>query len=867
MGIVTIPLACGSLPGGVARHLLHQHHDELPDLSGLIVLVPNQRAGQDFAHVLVQCAALPALIPPRITPLKAWADTLADSPAEASSRRLTRLYATLRRESWLDSVDKWALAEALLALADELSTVRLAGDLDGRIRAFAPDREIALIEAVWRTFNQDGSDPQAAYARALDRLAEAASLPLYAYAPGPLTAVEKRFFERYAERAPVYFFEVLSDPGHAVGAVLDVAWRTTTPSLPERARALASTHPDSPLGDRIKLCPASHLEAEARAAVTWVAGQLQAGRRKIALIALDRESSRRARALLERLDVLIEDETGWTLSTTAVAAVVDRWLECVSRDFPHVELLDLLKSPFVLGDLSARQDAVLALEFAMRHHGVSQGMTELLRLAQNHVIEALPCLDTLAAARRQFGQSYAALSVWLERLNDSLVRLGAVDSLRQDAAGASLIDTLDALRHELQSDAEPYGFAEWRRWLNRALENASFIDTRVTSPVVLTSLPAARGRVFEAVAVIGADARHLPASPSPGLFSQSARAQLGLPTAIDQALQSVDDLIPLLSQGSALLSWQAWQGDEPNPESPLITRLRTLHQAAWGTGLEIQSSAEPPAVASPPLAPIRQPAPVVSPDRLPRRYSPTAYQTLIECPYRFFVRYVLGLAELTEADEALDKSDYGNALHRVLKCFHDANPPAERAAALSLLTEISAAEFSGFPAFTAAAWKSRWDKIQSAYLDFWLSRENEGWHYQSGETPLKARLDVPALGEIELQGVIDRIDRREKALQVIDYKTGRSSTLKNKLKDPGENVQLPVYAWLCDAAAAYLAVNDDKLAPLALDFDTDVEGITLRLRDLVAAIARGAALPAHGVDAVCRHCEARGLCRKGMWHE
>jgi ATP-dependent helicase/nuclease subunit B len=34
---------------------------------------------------------------------------------------------------------------------------------------------------------------------------------------------------------------------------------------------------------------------------------------------------------------------------------------------------------------------------------------------------------------------------------------------------------------------------------------------------------------------------------------------------------------------------------------------------------------------------------------------------------------------------------------------------------------------------------------------------------------------------------------------------------------------------------------------------------------VIAAAAAGAALPAHGVDAVCTHCEARGLCRKGMW--
>jgi ATP-dependent helicase/nuclease subunit B len=100
---------------------------------------------------------------------------------------------------------------------------------------------------------------------------------------------------------------------------------------------------------------------------------------------------------------------------------------------------------------------------------------------------------------------------------------------------------------------------------------------------------------------------------------------------------------------------------------------------------------------------------------------------------------------------------------------------------------------------------------------------------------------------------------------VIDYKTGAAQGLRHKLKDPAEAVQLPFYAWLADAAAAYLPINEAPVAPLALDGETDVDAIIRRLPQLIEAIAAGAPLPASGIDAVCRHCEARGLCRKGMW--
>lgn len=869
MGILTVPVNSESLVAALAPQILEQHRHALPDLSDLIVLVPNHRAGQDFARALSRAAGGNPLIPPRITPLKAWAESVAYGAAEPQSQRLARLYGVLRQQAWLGQVDKWALAQELLTLADELSAARLGGEIAGRIRALQADtleRETALIEAVWRTLNQHDSDPQTRYAQALDKLAQAAVAPLYAYALGPLTAVERGFFERYADHAPVQFF-VRGVSHEGVAATLHAAWHATEPPLKTRAGVLSATHPDSPLRGRLKLCPAAHLEAEARAVMTWVAEQLQAGRRHIALIALDRETSRRTRALLERMQVLVSDETGWTLSTTTAAAVIDRWLTCVAQDFPHTELLDLLKSPFVFGDVAAREKAVLALEGAMRRLGIARAIKDMQRAARadRAAVDVLPWLDRLAEAARGFSQSRASLHTWLTRLLTSLEQLTALPALRADAAGAAVLKLLDQLRDELANDRERYSFSEWRRWLDMALEHASFMDTGVISPIVLTSLPAARGRVFEAVAIIGADAQHLPARAAPGLFSQSIRAQLGLATATDNAAQITDDLLHLLSQGPALISWQAWQHDEPNPAAPLVVRLQALHQSAWQCAIDTQDLAAPPAQTS--VLPTRTfaPAPVLPLHRLPRRYSPTAYQMLLDCPYRFFARSVLGLRELDDAEDVLDKSDYGNALHRILKRFHEATPPEEREAALQLLDQFSEAEFASLPAYTAANWRIQWRAIQPAYIGAWLATVQLGWRFESAETAVETELDVPLLGKIVLHGRVDRIDRRGDALQVIDYKTTARKKLEAQRNAPGENVQLAVYAYLCDAFAAFLPINESVIAPVELGDETDVESIALRLSALLEALAQQTGLTAHGVDVICQYCEVRGLCRKGMW--
>ena len=861
-----------SLPHVVAQTLLQKHADRLPDLSGLVVLVPNHRAGLDFARVLAQAAGQAVLIPPRITPLKSWAQAMADTPGEPPARRLARLHGVLRHVDWLGKIDRWALANELLQLSDELSAARLGGEIGSQIRALhadALDRETALIEAVWQALNNDGHDPQARYARGLDALLErirSAPQPVFGYALGMLTAVERQFIARCAEYAPVMLFEHTDHPDDPLTHTLHQAWQLTEPPLRARAATLAERYPESPASARLTLCPAPHLEVEARAVATWVADQLLAGHRDIALIALDRETARRVRALLDRMDVLVADETGWTLSTTAAAAVIDRWLECISGDFPHVELLDLLKSPFLLGDPAARQDQVLQFELALRRHGVSQGTGDMLRLAQTQFGECPAWLAALLGARQGFAQNRATLANWLARLTDSLDQLQAIEPLKADAAGAHVLDTLDTLRHDLSDDAEKYSFGEWRRWLNLALESASFIDERVTSPVVLTSLPAARGRVFDAVAIVGADARHLPARPAPGLFSQATRAQLGLPTARDEADSATADLLHLLVQGPSLLSWQAWNNDESNPASPLVLRLQALHRAAWGSDLPEQAGGVPPTQSSPLPGASAQPAPRVSTAHMPHRYSPTAYQTLLDCPYRFFVTSVLDIRELDQADDALDKSDYGNALHRILKRFHDSTPPAERDAALQQLSDISSAEFAALPAYTATAWRTRWEKIQPAYIDAWLDWVAQGWRYQSGEAVYELPFNVPGLGDIVLHGRVDRVDEKGAARTVIDYKTGAALGLKKKLKDPTEAVQLPFYAWLADAAAAYLPINETPVTPLELDGETDVDAISRRLPELLGAIAAGAALEANGVDEACRYCEARGLCRKGMWH-
>jgi ATP-dependent helicase/nuclease subunit B len=98
---------------------------------------------------------------------------------------------------------------------------------------------------------------------------------------------------------------------------------------------------------------------------------LQQGKTDIAIVAQDRVTARRLRALLERAEVAVADETGWKLSTTRAAAALAAWNDLVSARGETNALLDLLKSPFVFPDDADRSDRVMRIEARLRRTNIA----------------------------------------------------------------------------------------------------------------------------------------------------------------------------------------------------------------------------------------------------------------------------------------------------------------------------------------------------------------------------------------------------------------------------------------------------------------------------------------------------------------
>lgn len=862
----------------------------LPDLSGLLVVLPHAALAPGLRRALA-LAAGGALLLPRIATLSQLA---ANAGGQPDSLRQLALYRQLRERGWFADSALWEICSELIALFDELNERDLglpqdeAEFLDRLERAYdARGSQLLRFEAevVHRLWRAEASGPpgrHAAMVMTLSRIAAAGTGPLFMVCEGEPRPVEKAFCLAWAVRHPATIFQPqrLAADSPLMRA-LNFAWPPGTgaaPPLESRADAARAELPESPLTGRLQLIAAASLEAEAGAIAAMVRRWLGAGRQSIALVAADRVAARRARALLERDGILVQDESGWKLSTTRAAALADAWLEVLASEAYHRDLLDLVKSPFVFGDLpeEARLAGLLQLEAGLARHNLSQGLGRYQAMLEGEPDcgDAVVLLRRVVAARSRMPRGSAPPAEWLDGLLRALKELGALPGLEHDEAGATLLELLRKRNEELSAASQRLTFSEWREWLNRELESAAFVDRGIESPLVMTHLAATRLRRFDAAVLIGADRDNLaPVLSSGALFSNPAvRSDLGLPLADEAASRLRDDLAGLIAScGEVAATWQILRNDEANLLCPELDLLSVLHDHAWGGDLVTVPGVAAAVPGPDAVGGTAMPAPV-APQRVPLRLSPAAYASLMACPYQFFARSMLRLGEGEEVREALEKRDYGEFVHRILQHFLDGQRLLSGQPDEALVAELEAISRTMFaPAiaenFLENAWLARWLKCVPGYIAWQKAREAGGWRYAGGELKRERALPLANGGEVLLQGRLDRLDRKADGSEaVLDYKTQDAQGLRRRLAEPSEDVQLACYALMQGgqvSEASYVGLEGDGPVEQSLpDVQEMAHAQGARLANTIAALLAGAALPAHGAETVCAWCEMRGLCRR-----
>jgi ATP-dependent helicase/nuclease subunit B len=870
------------------------------DFSGIQVVVPAFSHAVHWRTGLAQALGQRmsgAFIAPRINTIAGWLALQEPEPTLDDSHRLMQLYAQLRQHGWLKKMfsarrntDLLPLAQTLLSLSDELTQALLPameaapGDADARWQAalqqLSPGArdmlsdEAQLVWSIWQS-QLDGEDRIGRrYARML-ALADPARggdqglAPLIWISPVAPEPMEQAFLEAYAAHALVQ--PVVLDWR---GPDLDLLYQNAWPELCDAPLVPVDGDLFAPAmqAPAWSLCPAASLEDAAVQSAQIVLGWLQQGKNDIAVVAQDRVSARRLRALLERAEVAVADETGWKLSTTRAAAALAAWCEVVASRGETTALLDLLKSPFVFAAMPDKAALVMQVEWQLRRQNIAGEWRSILRVF-DEASSAADCLQTVARQAACF-DGRKTLTDWRDCARQLLQALQMHSALEQDAAGQQVLQLLDELSAQDDTDgSELFSFSEWRALLNMQFDTVTFMPPIVDRRVVMLPLNGARLRHFDAVLVIGADAEHLPSQPKETLFfSNAVRHELGLPTRQSRQRQQLRDLAELLSSNrEVVLSWQTHKDGEPNPVSPWVERLQLcLARAGMEPLRELRMSLPLHDLL---LEPAVMPTPA-APDLLPQKLSASAYNSLVACPYQFFALRMLRVSIMDELSEMPEKRDYGGWLHEILHTYHatlrdQPTPLEQRAALLNAISErVFGAAINQHP--VALGYAARWQKVMPAYLVWANEREAQGWNFVLGEESLQQELSWPG-GGIALHGRLDRIDQgRDGERVVLDYKTRALPSLVAKLKD-AEDHQLPFYGLLSGrqlAAAHYVALETfkDKIGDVAApDFEQRQQDLQRQITGIMQAVQQGAALPANGIESVCQYCEVRGLCRKGVW--
>jgi len=686
-----------------------------------------------------------------------------------------------------------------------------------------------------------------------------------------------------------------------------------------RARRFAATHAGSPLRQRLRIIAAANPEQQARAVDVQIRRWLLEGKHRIAIVCADRRLSRRLRALLERAGIHLRDQNGWTLSTSRAAAVLERLLQTAEEDYDQQPLLDLIKSPFVLPqwDEHDRLAAAWRLERdIIQHENIARGLqryrqhilwrqhrlgwaegkdnpvNRLLDDIEEVVTPLLACIQAPVPTAQSF----------LQALHQAMDRLGLHESFAVDPAGSRLLEVLQALKQSLSGRELAMDWLEFRNWLGQALEQANFLPPADNSqgPLVqLLSLSDTPVQDFDALLFASADSEHLPAiRTGTPFFNDAVRHELGLETGRHQHERTLFRFRNLLQRAPEIVfSWHRMADDQPRNPSPWLTLLDTFHQLAYGDTLEdpelldISLRPESQVFLSDQLqipVPVTRPAPGAASLR-PDDFSASRYQRLIDCPYRFFAADCLGLKAAEDIQLVLEKSDYGQRVHRILQAFHSdvqglpgpftaAIDDDNRAQAQQCLEAISHAVFARDLEDNALhrGWLQQWLALIPAYLD-WQQQRQQHWRPEllevEKETPLAGRADIT------LSGRLDRIDISTAAgtqQAVIDYKTGTPPT-QEQVED-GEAVQLPFYALLHERPlqrVEYLQlgkVNDRYQARTTTFLDGEaLAGLrdrhAARLQHLLRQLDDNQALPAWGDENTCHYCEMDGLCRRQIWEQ
>jgi ATP-dependent helicase/nuclease subunit B len=538
--------------------------------------------------------------------------------------------------------------------------------------------------------------------------------------------------------------------------------------------------------------------------------------KRTAFVTHDRSLARRVAAELRRWDILVDDSAGIPLAESEAGRFARLAAMAAGESLAPVPLLAFLRHP--LNRLANHQE-VDTLELAAlrgpRPAAGAKGLMHLIersrgmshhrrdhrfKLTQTQWDVALTLAKKTAAALEPLlacegkcvcAKFSAAHRAVLERCGLDFARDGVSGAYELSQSFAAL----EQSRSPLELDLLEYAgaFAELLRGEPPVRRDYDPDDRiRILGPLEARLLQADR-------ILLGGmnEGTWPPEAHSDAWLNRPLRKRLGLDLPERRIGLAAHDFVQALGTQDAVLLRARKQNGVETVASRFLQRLAAIApENAWANararGSHLLSLAH---VLEQRLTgkPAERPAPKPLAEARPSQLSVTEIETLVRDPYSIYARHVLGLNPLDELDADPGAAERGTILHEAFAEFVKAAPQALPEDALTQLLAAGKTAFAAIADYPElhAIWWPRFVRAAE-----WLIGEErtlrEGIEHIYSE--VSGSIEFNAGGrKFRLTARADRIDRRKDgAVAVFDYKTGRLPTLKEAIL--GFSPQMPLEA-------------------------------------------------------------------------
>ena len=187
-------------------------------------------------------------------------------------------------------------------------------------------------------------------------------------------------------------------------------------------------------------------------------------------------------------------------------------------------------------------------------------------------------------------------------------------------------------------------------------------------------------------------------------------------------------------------------------------------------------------------------------------FSPSALNSYLSCPLKFYFRYIANIQEPDEISEEVDAPMFGNLLHETMEKVYAPYADKKELITPEVLTRISRnvtlIEKAITGAFTSVFYMHNENleyssikglngilkELVKKYTLALLEQDKKTTPFQIAGLERGLYLDLPLEGEdknisVRVGGKIDRVDITDEGIRVIDYKTGNVSRVVSSIEE------------------------------------------------------------------------------------